>query len=126
MAHYALLNDDNIVTDVIVGTDENTDGLDWEQEYSKIYGKTCVRTSYNTYGNIHVSGGTPFRKNYAVVGGIYDPIRDAFYTQQPHQSWTLDEDTCLWNAPTPAPDDNFIYVWDEDNQVWEKGKSKQL
>ena len=72
MAHYAFLDENNIVTHVIVGKDENEDGIDWEQKYSSIVGQTCKRTSYNTHGGVHVNGGTPFRKNYAGVGMIYN------------------------------------------------------
>lgn len=76
----------------------------------------CKRTSYNTQGGVHKLGGTPFRKNYAGVGHIYDPVRDAFYTEQPYASWTLDESTCYWQAPTPRPEGN--YIWDEETQNW--------
>ena len=62
----------------------------WEGYYGG-----CKRTSYNTKGGVHQLGGTPFRKNYAGVGYIYDPVRDAFYSEQPFASWTLDESTCL-------------------------------
>ena len=61
-------------------------------------------TSYNTHGGVHTLGGTPFRKNYAGLGYIYDPVRDAFYTEQPYASWTLDESTCYWQPPTPMPE----------------------
>ena len=76
----------------------------------------CKRTSYNTRGGVHQLGGTPFRKNYAGVGHIYDPVRDAFYAEQPYPSWTLDEETCIWQPPTPKPEGN--YVWDEETQNW--------
>ena len=73
----------------------------------------CKRTSYNTQGGVHKLGGTPFRKNYAGVGYIYDPVRDAFYTEQPYASWTLDESTCYWQPPTPKPEEGNWY-WKED------------
>jgi hypothetical protein len=69
----------------------------------------CKRTSYNTQGGVHKLGGTPFRKNYAGVGYIYDPVRDAFYTEQPYASWTLDESTCYWQPPTPRPEEGEWY-----------------
>jgi len=77
----------------------------------------CKRTSYNTQGGVHKLGGTPFRKNYAGVGYIYDPVRDAFYVEQPYASWTLDESTCYWQAPTPRPEGTDWY-WKEDTTEW--------
>jgi len=76
----------------------------------------CKRTSYNTQGGVHKLGGTPFRKNYAGVGYIYDPIRDAFYAEQPYDSWVLNEDTCQWEAPTLKPEGQ--YYWKEDTTEW--------
>ena len=77
----------------------------------------CKRTSYNTKGGVHTLGGTPFRKNYAGVGYIYDPVRDAFYTEQPYASWTLDESTCYWQPPTPRPE-GMDWYWKEDTTEW--------
>ena len=77
----------------------------------------CKRTSYNTQGGVHMLGGTPFRKNYAGVGYIYDPVRDAFYTEQPYASWILDESTCYWQPPTPRPEEGEWY-WKEDTTEW--------
>jgi len=77
----------------------------------------CKRTSYNTRGGVHTLGGTPFRKNYAGVGYIYDPVRDAFYTEQPFASWTLDESTCYWQPPTPRPEEG-VWYWKEDTTDW--------
>ena len=89
----------------------------WEGYYGK--GGLCKRTSYNTIGGVHQNGGTPFRKNYAGVGYTYDPVRDAFYAPQPFESWTLNEDTCLWESPIPYPDDTEnSYLWDEETQTW--------
>lgn len=86
----------------------------WEGYYGK--GKLCKRTSYNTVGGVHQNGGTPFRKNYAGVGYIYDPVRDAFYAPQPFASWTLNEDTCLWECPVAKPEGD--YWWKEDTAEW--------
>ena len=86
----------------------------WEAYYGK--GGLCKRTSYNTYGGVHQNGGTPFRKNYAGVGYIYDPVRDAFYAPQPFESWTLNEDTCLWGSPVEKPEGE--YWWKEDTTEW--------
>jgi hypothetical protein len=112
MAHYAMLDENNIVVQVIVGKNEGEDNIDWEQYYG---GK---RTSYNTMGNVHKLGGTPFRKNYAGVGYTYDANRDAFIPPQPFPSWVLNEDTCLWDAPTPMPTDGQRYYWDEATTSW--------
>ena len=86
----------------------------WEGYYGK--GSLCKRTSYNTYGGVHQNEGTPFRKNYAGVGYTYDPVRDAFYARQPFESWTLNEDTCLWECPVEKPEG--VYWWKEDTQEW--------
>tara|TARA_R110002051_G_scaffold97897_1_gene168017 strand:+ start:1510 stop:1830 length:321 start_codon:yes stop_codon:yes gene_type:complete len=86
-----------------------------------------IQTSYNTRGGVHYApdsntpdGGVALRKNYAGVGYTYDATRDAFYAPQPYPSWTLDNDTCLWNAPTARPDDDKAYTWDEDNTEWKE------
>lgn len=120
MAHYAFLDENNRVVYVIVGKDETEGGIDWEQHYSEIQGMKCKRCSYNTVGGVHLNGGTPFRKNYPGQGFIYDEVRDAFYSSQPHPSWVLNEDSCMWEAPIPKPDDGKKYSWDEDNQTWNK------
>jgi hypothetical protein len=118
MAHYAFLDDNNIVTEVIVGIDEGEQDTDWEQHYGSFRGQTCKRTSYNTHGGVHTSGGTPFRKNYAGIGYSYDAARDAFIPPQPYASWLLDEGTCLWEAPVPMPEDGERYRWDEAAGDW--------
>lgn len=78
MAHYAFIDENNIVVDVIVGKEENEDGIDWEQWYGDLQGLTCKRTSYNTVNGIHLNGGIPFRYNFAAIGYIYAPELDAF------------------------------------------------
>jgi len=113
MAHYAFLDDGNIVVDVIVGRneDEVVDGIsDWETYYGEFRGQRCVRTSYN--GNI--------RKNYAGIGYRYDDTLDAFIPPQPYPSWVLNETTCLWDAPVAYPDDGLLYNWDEASQSWQE------
>jgi hypothetical protein len=120
MAHYALLDSNNIVTQVFVGRDEDDlagDVTDWEQYYAP-EGFTCRRTSYNTQGGVHATGGTPFRKNYAGIGYTYDSDRDAFIPPKPFDSWVLNEDSCLWGPPTPYPDDGEQYTWDETTVSW--------
>jgi hypothetical protein len=124
MAHYAFLDQNNTVTEVIVGKNENEDNIDWEVHYGNFRGQTCKRTSYNTQGGVHALGGTPLRKNYAGVGYTYDSERDAFIPPKPFASWTLDENTCLWSAPTPYPADTGTtespkrYDWDEETVSW--------
>jgi hypothetical protein len=118
MAHYAFLNENNIVTEVIVGKNEGEEGVTWETHYGTFRGQTCKRTSYNTIGGIHSGGGAPYRKNYAGIGYTYDSVRDAFIPPKPFASWTLNEDTCLWDAPVACPTDGKRYNWNEDQQNW--------
>lgn len=118
MGHYAFLNSDNIVTEVITGKNEGEDGIDWEQWYGEFRGQVCKRTSYNTQSGVHSLGGTPFRKNYAGVGFTFDEARDAFIPPKPFASWTLDEDTCQWQPPVARPDDGKFYLWDEEAGNW--------
>lgn len=84
------------------------------------FGGTWLKTSYNTYGNTHRLGGTPFRKNYASIGYTYDLARDAFYAPQPFSSWTLKETTCLWEPPIAYPDDGKEYEWNEATTSWKE------
>lgn len=121
MAHYALLDPDNTVVDVIVGKDEDdvVDGIDsWEDYYGEVTGYVCKRTSYNTSGNQHIEGGTSFRGNYAEIGGTYDEVRDAFIPRQPYPSWALSNTTLLWEPPVAYPDDGEDYRWDEATTSW--------
>jgi hypothetical protein len=124
MAHYAFLDENNIVVNVIVGKEEGDDGIDWEKRYEEIRGQRCKRTSYNTYGGNHSMGGIAFRKNFAGKGYSYNEIRDAFIPPKPHASWTLNEETCLWEAPIAKPEDAYtgtppkIYAWDEITLSW--------
>ncbi len=129
MAHYAVLNADNIVTQVFVGRDEDdlAPGVtDWEIYYAP-GGHTVKRTSYNTRGGEHILGGEPFRMNYAGIGFSFDPDKGtdgAFIPPKPFESWVLDEATCLWVAPVPMPvetdaEGNPVpYVWDESAGEW--------
>jgi len=108
MAHYAFLDENNIVTQVITGRNETEiiEGIsDWEMYYGQLHNQVCKRTSYN--GNI--------RKQYAGIGYTYDPVADVFVTPQPYPSWTLDENHD-WQAPTPKPEG--MYIWDEETQGW--------
>ena len=124
MAHYAFLDENNIVTEVIVGKNEGEDGVDWEAHYEAFRGQPCKRTSYNTYGGVHSNNGTPYRKNYAGLGYTYDAERDAFIPPKPFASWVLNEDSCLWDAPVAMPADAGTgeppkrYTWDEATTSW--------
>jgi len=115
MAHFAELDENNVVLQVIVGVDEPHDG---EAIYAQTTGRVWKKTSYNTFGGEHRLGGTPFRKNYAGIGYTYDPDRDAFIPPQPFPSWTLDEQTCHWISPIPIPTGDKRYVWDEQTLQW--------
>ena len=118
MAHYAFLDESNIVTEVIVGKNEGEEGIDWEVHYGNFRGQTCKRTSYNTSGGVHNGGGTPYRQNYAGIGYTYDATRDAFIPPKPYASWLLDEATCQWEAPVPMPSGDGLYRWDEAAGEW--------
>ena len=118
MAHYTFLDNNNIVTEVIVGKDEGEENIDWEVHYGNFRGQVCKRTSYNTSGGQHNNGGTPFRKNYAGIGYSYDEQRDAFIPQKPYASFVLNEDTCLWEPPVPYPTDGERYLWNEEELEW--------
>jgi hypothetical protein len=109
MAHFAQV-ENGIVMQVIVADQDVID--------SGAFGSGWVQTSYNTQGGQHLMGGTPFRKNYAGIGYTYDAERDAFIPPQPFQSWTLNEDSCLWQPPTSMPDDGKMYDWDETTLSW--------
>jgi hypothetical protein len=111
MAHYAFLDNNNIVTEVITGLDETEliEGLEPETWYGNFRGQVCKRTSYN--GNI--------RKNYAGIGYTYNAERDAFIPPKPFDSWLLDEQTCQWEAPVIYPTDGFTYYWNESALDWQ-------
>jgi len=115
MAHFAQIDDNNVVVRVIVAEQDFID--------SGAVGDPSkwIQTSYNTLGGVHALGGTPLRKNYAGVGYIYDSVRDAFCPSQPYPSWTLNEDTCTWESPIPRPESVYpiYHVWNEENLNWE-------
>ena len=133
MAHYAQLDENSTVLTIVVIADSDT--LDGDGNESEAVGiafckslwgsdTNWKKTSYNTRANVHLASGTPFRKNYANIGGVYDSVRDAFYMAKPYPSHTLNETTCLWEAPTPNPaGDNPAegaqkYDWDESSLSW--------
>ena len=116
MAYFAQLDENNIVTQVIVVDDKHeADGENWCKNF---LGGNWKQTSYNTLGGVHLLGGTPFRKNFAGIGYKYDQTRDAFIPPKPFNSWTLNETTCLWEAPITYPTDGQRYTWNETNQTW--------
>jgi hypothetical protein len=112
MAHFAKIDENNIVTDVIVvepdviATGLFGDPINW------------IQTSYNTRAGIHINGGIPLRKNYASIGFTYDPVRDAFIPPQDFPSWTLNEESCTWESPVPYPTDGRMYRWHEESLSW--------
>ena len=137
MAHYALINSNNIVVQVITGVDENIIQTDlddtqiggtteaWEKFYAaqpQFAGLTCKRTSYNTDGGIHENGGTPFRGNFAGIGYKYHEDFDVFIPPQPYPSWKLSYVTYKWKPPVsrPASIEGFIWKWSEANKEWIK------
>lgn len=106
MSHFAEIDENNIVIRVLVGdNDFPNEGYDW---FVENLGGTWIQTSYNAN----------FRKHFAGVGFTYDLERDAFIPPKPFESWVLDEDTCIWVAPTPYPTDEKIYYWDEPSLSW--------
>jgi hypothetical protein len=121
MAHFAQIDENNIVIQVLVVPDQ--------QEYRGQeflandlgLGGTWKKTSYNTKGGVHVNGGIPYRKNYAGIGFTFDEARDAFIAPKPFNSWNLNEDTCLWEAPVPMPvEEGKIFAWNEKKKTWEE------
>jgi len=113
MAHFAKVTD-GVVTQVIVA----------EPEFFETFVDTSpgqwIQTSYNTHGGVHKLGGTPLRKNYAGIGYTYDLTEDCFVPPKPYPSWTLNINTCLWQAPVAMPTDNKMYQWNETAQVWDE------
>jgi hypothetical protein len=127
MAHFAKLDENNIVTtvNVVHNNELLVDGIENEQkgiDFLNTFFNTnnnWKQTSYNTRGGVHKLGGTSFRKNYAGIGHTYDADRDAFIAPQPYPSWTLNDDTCLWDPPVAYPDDGQIYEWNESTTSWD-------
>ena len=122
MAHFAKLDENNIVTFVTKGRQED-DGK--EQELNDRTGDVYRQTSYNTHGGVHYTDGVPstdqtkaFRKNYAGVGYTFDEERDAFIPPKPYESWILNEESCLWEAPVAYPTGGEMYMWDEATGTW--------
>ena len=122
MAHFAKLGTGNIIERVeVVSNDIATTEQAGVDFLNNLYGTRDVwkQTSYNTRGGEHLTDGTPFRKNFAGIGFKYDQSRDAFIPPKPFNSWTLNETTCLWEAPVDKPTDGQEYNWNEENQTWD-------
>ena len=141
MAHYAFLDENNIVTEVISGKDEDSpitlynetysrtseNKIDWELRYGNFRNQTCKRTSYNTRGGVYYTSDNTvaedqskaFRKNYASIGYSYDADKDAFISEKPYNSWTLNNTSCLWEPPVAYPDDGEPYKWNEGTTSWD-------
>lgn len=113
MSHYARIDQNNIVQEVIVAeqSEINTGAFGDPSRW--------IQTSYNTRGGQHLLGGTPLRKNYAGIGFLYDPERDAFIEPRPAGDWIFNDDTCLWQRPIPYPEDGQLYRWNDDTHAWE-------
>ena len=132
MAHYAQIDSNNIVTQVIVVADADTADAQGNHMESigiafcqRLIGGNWKQTSYNTQGGTHTNGGTPFRGNYAGIGYTYDPTNDVFYAPQPYPSWTISAPTWTWTPPVPYPTDVGTkespkrYNWDEETRTWD-------
>lgn len=111
MAHFAKVTD-GIVTNVIVAEPE------FFETFVDDSPGEWIQTSYNTQGGVHSEGKEPLRKNFAGIGFTYDSERDAFIPPQPFPSWALNEDSCLWDAPVPMPEDDKMYQWNEESMTW--------
>ena len=99
------------------GVEQEVNGIDF---LTKLTGyPVWKQTSYNTHGGVHLTGGTPLRKNHAGIGYTYDEDRDAFIPKKPYASWILNEDTCIYEAPTPMPIDDNRYTWNESTLSWD-------
>jgi hypothetical protein len=121
MAHFAEIDAEGTVLRVLVVADAQEErGQEFLADDLGL-GGTWKKTSYNTVGGVHSNGGTPYRKNYAGIGFKYDDALDAFIPPKPFASWTLNEDTCLWEAPTPMPvEEGKFFTWNEDTTSWEE------
>lgn len=111
MAHFAKVENGIVTQVIVIERDVLETGL-WGDPNS------WVQTSYNTQGGKHLLGGTPLRKNFAGIGYAYDAQRDAFIPPKPFNSWSLNEETCLWEPPVPFPADGKDYIWDEEKTAW--------
>jgi hypothetical protein len=124
MSHWAELDENNIVIRITVGNNNEPDeGYEW---LVNNLGGTWVKTSYNAFAGKYrnpetneITDQPGFRKNFAGIGFTYDSYRDAFIAPKPHNSWVINEDTCLWEAPVAYPNDDGIYTWNESTLSWD-------
>jgi len=127
MASFAKIGLNNKVIEVLSVNNEvlkDADGIEQESIgidfLTKLTGWAIWKqTSYNTIGGVHKLGGIPFRKNFAGKNYIYDEDRDAFIPKKPFNSWVLNENTCLWDAPISMPEDGNRYIWNESTLTWD-------
>ena len=118
MSHFAFIDENNVVIQVLVIEQEELDTGNWGDS------SKWIQTSYNTMGGVHYGpdgqpdGGVALRKNFAGPGYTYDVVLDAFIAPKPYPSWLLNTETCQWQAPTPYPSDGNVYTWDEATQSW--------
>jgi hypothetical protein len=118
MSHWAELDENNKVLRVLVGDNNDPNGDEGYQWLIDNLGGTWIQTSYNTHANQHPEG-RPLHKNYAGIGDTYDADRNAFIAPKPYNSWVLDENTCVWNAPTPLPiEEGKVFTWNEPTLEW--------
>jgi hypothetical protein len=127
MAHFAQIDENNRVVQVIVVDTKDTSTADGVEKESigeafceRLFGGVWKKTSYNTQAGVHNEGGTPLRGNYAGIGYIYDAANDVFYPQQPFASWTISAPNWQWTAPTPMPQDGKMYTWNEATKSWDE------
>ena len=113
MAHYAKVLNGKVIQ--VIRAEEDF----FDSFIDETPGK-WIQTSYNTRKGAHSDGGTPLRKNYAGIGFSHDAVRDAFIPPKPYESWTLNETTCLWEAPVSRPDDGNMYEWNETTTTWDE------
>jgi hypothetical protein len=129
MAHFAQIDENNRVVQVIVVDTRDTSTADGVEKESigeafceRLFGGVWKKTSYNTQSGVHTSGGVPLRGNYAGIGYTYDATNDVFYGPQPYPSWTISAPNWQWTAPTPMPADSnlYLYSWNEETKAWDK------
>lgn len=118
MAHFAEIDENNQVVRVLVTDNNDPAGDEGYQWLVDNFGGTWIKTSFNTDKGVHLNGGVPLRKNYAGIGYTYDSSKDAFIPPKPHNSWILNNSSCIWESPVELPNDGKNYKWDEDTVSW--------
>lgn len=119
MAHWAQVDDNNIVIQILVGDNDDPNGDEGYQWMVDTHGGRWIKTSYNTHQNRHRLDGIPFRKNFAQIGYFWDEEKDAFYQKTPpFSNWVWDEERFIWIPPIPCPDENIPHIWDQEKNEW--------